>query len=240
MTRIMGALPPPFLGRSCVKSRECVPDWYPTWELGPLDQAFLGHDALLWRASECHIIGASQARFYRRTMVYGGLRPPEARRSKQFEEENARLPRLVINPARFTPTRRERPRSLIKTSWAHAAGRLRKDCVQGVCPVSAPRDSGSMRHLSPCRAAIAAECPKATQVQTARNEGEWRVATCYPAPDNRGVVAKLQPANFPCPEKTCAFRRNHILYHISAHLPLSEVFSARNRPAKLRPQNRES
>ena len=43
----------------------------------------------------CRKLGISEATFYRWKERYGGLMPSEVRKLKQFEEENARLRRLV-------------------------------------------------------------------------------------------------------------------------------------------------
>ena len=46
-------------------------------------------------ADVCLKLGISEATFYRWKERYGGLMPSEVRKLKQFEEENARLRRLV-------------------------------------------------------------------------------------------------------------------------------------------------
>ena len=45
----------------------------------------------------CRKMGISDATFYSWKKKYGGLGPPELRRLKQLEEENAKLKRLVAN-----------------------------------------------------------------------------------------------------------------------------------------------
>ncbi len=46
-------------------------------------------------ADVCRKLGISEATFYRWKERYGGLMPSEVRKLKHFEEENARLRRLV-------------------------------------------------------------------------------------------------------------------------------------------------
>ena len=46
-------------------------------------------------AAVCRKLGISEATFYRWKERYGGLMPSEVRKLKHFEEENARLRRLV-------------------------------------------------------------------------------------------------------------------------------------------------
>ena len=48
-----------------------------------------------YSADVCRKLGISEATFYRWKERYGGLMPSEVRKLKHFEEENARLRRLV-------------------------------------------------------------------------------------------------------------------------------------------------
>lgn len=49
-------------------------------------------------------VGISEQTFYRWKKVYGGLEPSQARKLKQLEEENAKLKRLVAEPASVSRT----------------------------------------------------------------------------------------------------------------------------------------
>jgi putative transposase len=42
-------------------------------------------------------MGISEATFYRWKQLYGGLMPPEVRKLRQLEEENARLRKVVAD-----------------------------------------------------------------------------------------------------------------------------------------------
>lgn len=45
----------------------------------------------------CRQLGISEATFYNWKKTYGGVGPPELRRMRQLEEENAKLTRLVAD-----------------------------------------------------------------------------------------------------------------------------------------------